>query len=80
MLPITTKVYSNHLALPRSVVRPRIVSQTTRRSGWLLPSARGAIAIYDGPGDLLARIDESALGGERSQRCAARRRDWNEEQ
>jgi len=34
-----------------------------RCGGWDDPSLRGAIAIYDGPWDLCARIDESPLRG-----------------
>jgi HAD superfamily hydrolase (TIGR01509 family) len=33
-----------------------------RCGGWDGPALRGAIAIYDGPWDLLARLDESPLG------------------
>ena len=33
-----------------------------RCGGWLDPDLRGAIAIYDGPWDLLAHLDESPLG------------------
>ena len=35
-----------------------------RCGGWQDADLRGAIAIYDGPWDLLARIDESPLRGE----------------
>jgi phosphoglycolate phosphatase-like HAD superfamily hydrolase len=32
-----------------------------RCGGWTDPDLRGAIAIYDGPWDLLARLDDSPL-------------------
>jgi phosphoglycolate phosphatase-like HAD superfamily hydrolase len=32
-----------------------------RCGGWTDPDLRGAVAIYDGPWDLLARLDESPL-------------------
>lgn len=34
-----------------------------RSGGWLDPELVGAIEIYDGPWDLLARLDRSLLGG-----------------
>jgi phosphoglycolate phosphatase-like HAD superfamily hydrolase len=37
-----------------------------RCGGWGDRDLRGAIAIYDGPWDLLARLDESALSRERA--------------
>jgi phosphoglycolate phosphatase-like HAD superfamily hydrolase len=36
-----------------------------RSGGWKDERLRGAIAIYDGPADLLARFDESPLAGRR---------------
>jgi phosphoglycolate phosphatase-like HAD superfamily hydrolase len=34
-----------------------------RCGGWTDEDLKGAIAIYDGPWDLLERLDESPLGG-----------------
>ena len=34
-----------------------------RCGGWRDADLRGAIAIYDGPWDLLAQLDQSLLGG-----------------
>jgi HAD superfamily hydrolase (TIGR01509 family) len=37
-----------------------------RCGGWGDEELRGAVAVYDGPWDLLARLDDSPLGGSRS--------------
>ena len=41
--------------------RARVVTIAFRCGGWRDPDLHGAIAIYDGPWDLLARLDQSPL-------------------
>jgi HAD superfamily hydrolase (TIGR01509 family) len=42
--------------------RAGVASIAFRCGGWRDPDLAGAVAIYDGPWDLLARLDESPLG------------------
>jgi hypothetical protein len=42
--------------------RARLDAIAFRSGGWKDQDLRGAVAIYDGPADLLERLDESALG------------------
>ena len=52
--------------------RAGVVAIAFRCGGWTDEALRGAIAIYDGPWDLLSRLDDSPLGAHRERRTANR--------
>jgi phosphoglycolate phosphatase-like HAD superfamily hydrolase len=45
-----------------SALRAGVRTIAFRSGGWQDPDLAKAVAIYDGPWDLLARMDESPLG------------------
>ena len=46
----------------QAAARAGVAGIAFRCGGWRDPDLRGAVAIYDGPWDLLAQLDESPLG------------------
>ena len=52
--------------------RARVTPIAVRSGGWNDEDISGAIEIYDGPQDLLERVDESAIGRAASRTSGAR--------